>query len=152
LEEGADLAGVYQRFYAIRAVIFVLFSFFLSLALWYGVIYIAQRSNSVIIRAYLDHLAQEVFLISLPGYILLSWALFNNVFLFALSRPEHVIYNLVISLAVNVVVGFLLTRLFGHPFAAVGFTIGSFVLAVLSTITTINVIKDMDYYYYSAYL
>jgi hypothetical protein len=152
LEETERLADVYQRFYIIRAILFLILSVFVSIVLWFGVTYYAQHSTSKILKSYLDPTTRMVFLIAVPGYIMLSWSLFNNVFLFALSRPERVIYNILVALATHIIVSFILTRLFGHQYAAVGFCIGSFVLGVMSTMTVLNVISDIGYYYYSAYL
>ncbi|MDQ2730093.1 MAG: hypothetical protein M3Y56_00410 [Armatimonadota bacterium] len=154
----------YRTFYASRALMFAIVSVVAILLLWFGINHIANFYQAeserlhkpyyeLAIRAYLDPLVKRVFWCSSPGYAFLSWALFNNVFLFALSRPERVLRNTAVALVTNITVGYILTRLLGdHEWACIGFTVGSFVLAALSSVSVIRVINRLDYYYYSAFL
>lgn len=152
IQDPQGLARVYRRFYAIRGAAFLVMSSIAGFALWTGVLAIARHSQSEFVRAYLGFIPRMVFLIATPGYALLSWSLFNNVFLFALSRPEKVITAMTAAIIVHGTLSYILTRLFGHQFAAVGFLAGCIVLSILTSISALRVIGDLDYYYYSAYL
>ena len=57
-----------------------------------------------------------------------------------------------IALVVDIVVGYVLTRLGTHELASWGFTFGSLALAIYSTGSVIRVLDHLDYYYYSAFL
>lgn len=154
----------YRSFYASRAILFAVVSVVSILLLWFGINHIANFYDAesvrlhkpyyeLAIRAYREPLVKRVFWCSSPGYAFLSWALFNNVFLFALSRPERVLRNTAVALVTNITVGYILTRLLrDHEWACLGFTVGSFILALLSSVSVIRVINRLDYYYYSAFL
>ena len=149
-----QLSNLYKRFYFSRMILFIVVSIVAAIVLWFGVLAIANHAsaNQPAVRAYLQPIPKYVFLVSTPGYAFLSWALFNNVFLFCLSRPERVLPGVAIALVVDIVVGYVLTRLGTHELASWGFTFGSLALAIYSTGSVIRVLDHLDYYYYSAFL
>ncbi len=89
-----------------------------------------------------------VAILALGACPLLVWSLWNVNLLFALSRPWKVLGALGIACAVNLVFGFVLSRVAGYQFAAAGFTLGAGVLAVLSTRNVLRTLDQADYYHF----
>jgi uncharacterized membrane protein len=90
-----------------------------------------------------------VFLWSLLAYTLVAITLLNSVILFTLSQPNRVLRALSLALAVNILVGFLLTRWIDYPEAVFGLLAGSIVFLVLSTREVLHTLSRLDYYLYA---
>jgi hypothetical protein len=93
----------------------------------------------------------QVYWVGAFGYALLVWALMNGVFFFCLSRPWFVLKSIVPALAINLVVGFVASRMGAYWLSAVGLAAGSLVFGILSSRFMRRVLGRLDYYYYSAY-
>ncbi len=85
------------------------------------------------------------------GYLLLAFALLNGLFLFSLARPIYVIRSIIWGFAVNIVCGFILSRLIAFEYAVLGLIAGSAVFALLAHREIRHVLRHLDYYYYSAF-
>jgi hypothetical protein len=66
------------------------------------------------------------------GYLMLSAGVLNALVLFSLSRPWDVVRAFTSGLAVNLVVGYVLSHVFNTYFAAAGLIAGAFVVAAYS--------------------
>jgi hypothetical protein len=91
-----------------------------------------------------------VFIVSMIAYVILSIALMNAVILFSLSQADMVNRALLPAVAVNLVVGFLLSRWFDYSTAVIGLLAGSIVFVILSTRQMNKVFGKLDYYLYAA--
>jgi len=103
------------------------------------------------IEVFFNPVTQSVFWWAAVGYVFLVLGLFNSVFLFALSRPFFVLRALLAGFVLNVIVGFVLSRVVSSELAVVGLTVGSFVFMLLSSLYARRAFNRLDYYYYSAY-
>ncbi|OQB15152.1 MAG: hypothetical protein BWY15_00522 [Firmicutes bacterium ADurb.Bin193] len=101
--------------------------------------------RSGFLQSYVTHF---VFVIGLISYGTVCVALMNCVTLFSLSQPEMAGKSVLISLIVNIVVGFLLSRWIEYYFAVIGLFIGSVVFLVISSRRILEVFKKLDYYLY----
>ena len=66
------------------------------------------------------------------GYLLLSAGLLNALVLFSLNRPWDAVRAFTAGLAVNLVVGYILSHVFNTYFAAAGLIAGAVVIAAYS--------------------
>ncbi len=87
-------------------------------------------------------------IVALVSYAIVCCALMNCVTLFSLSQPEMAGRSVLISLVVNIVVGFLLSRWIDYYFAVFGLLAGSIVFLVTSSRKILQVFKNLDYYLY----
>lgn len=103
----------------------------------------------------LDTLLNEtsvwVFVVASIAYLLVVWSLLNNVFLFSFSRPAFALKAAAAALVVDLVVGFLLSRIFVYWFAVFGLLAGAIVFWAISTYYTVKMLRNLDYYSYSAF-
>jgi hypothetical protein len=140
-----DVLAFYRRAvlaYVVSAVVGVIAAFILVQALVPRVPLIATLLNDVSVY---------VFFIASVAYLFVVWSLLNNVFVFAFSRPAFALRAVLPAFAVNVVVGFLLSRIFVYWAAAFGLLAGAIVLWAITTHYTVKMLRDMDYYAYSAF-
>ncbi|HEX4905840.1 MAG TPA: hypothetical protein VFU93_10335, partial [Acidimicrobiales bacterium] len=93
----------------------------------------------------------QVFVLGAIGYAFLALALMNASFFFVLSRPWPMIRAIGTGLALGVVVGYVLSRTVTYWWGGFGVPIGMGAFAVLSTIQTVRLMRNLDYAYYSAY-
>ena len=84
------------------------------------------------------------------GYAFLSLGLLNVVFFLSLSRPRFVLRAIGFGLLVNVVVGFILSRVVVYYYSVIGLVAGAFVFGIVSTWYAWQVMSELDYYYYSS--
>jgi hypothetical protein len=78
--------------------------------------------------------------------------LWNTSLLFRLSLPVDVVYAIAPAVAVDLLVGYLLTRLGSYQYAVVGFGAGAGCFAALTTRSLLKRLKSLDYYYFSSSL
>lgn len=95
--------------------------------------------------------AWDVFVWGLVGYALLSWALLNAVFLFSLALPGRVLTAMVPSVILCVALGYGLSRGVEYWMSVLGMTAGCALFALLTTVSTVRVLRHSDYHYYAAY-
>lgn len=95
-----------------------------------------------------DNVTHFVFITGLLSYAILSVSLMNCVTLFSMSQPEMASRAVLISLFVNIIVGFLLSRWLHYYFAVFGLLAGAIVFAIISSNRILDLFKKLDYYLY----
>jgi hypothetical protein len=104
-----------------------------------------------LIATLLNDVSITVFWIASVSYLFIVWSLLNNVFIFSFSRPAFALRAVVPALIVDLVVGFILSRVFIYWAAAFGLLAGAIVLWAISTHYAVKMLRDLDYYTYSAF-
>lgn len=95
-----------------------------------------------------DWVTNYVFLVALISYSLLAIGLLHSVMLFSLSRAELVLRPIVVAVALNFLVGFLLSRWFGYPEAVWGLFVGCVCFVVLTSKQIYAVFQTLDFHMY----
>lgn len=124
------------------ALLSAVFTYFMVLYLEY---YPPPGFRSGFLSNYVTHF---VLIIGLISYSIVSVALMNCVTLFSLSQPEMAGRAVLISLVVNIIIGFLLSRWIQYYYSVFGLLGGSIVFLILSTKKILQVFKNLDYYLY----
>ncbi len=141
----------FTRFYYSHLALFLAVSVVCVFGAFLGVIYLREIGLFPLIEHFFDPVTVWVFWWASVGYVFLVWGLFNSIFLFALSRPKFVLRSLTPALALNLVVGFILSRTVSYDWAVTGLTVGSLAFTLISGYYTRRTFRELDYYYYSAY-
>jgi uncharacterized membrane protein len=89
---------------------------------------------------------------SMLGSVLLVWSLWNVSLLFLLSRPSEAVRAAGAALAVNVMVGYLCSRIWSYEEAAAGLIAGGIVFAAYSTRASLRTFRKLDYFHYASAL
>jgi hypothetical protein len=122
------------------------------LLVYFGVLWFQRFDHIKSIRDFFaSPVTFYVFYWAVAGYSLLVYSMLNNIFFFFLSRPHFTLRAIGLGIVVNLVVGFVLSRMFVYWFSVIGMTLGGVVIAVMTTRYALQVLRKLDYYYYSAY-
>ena len=126
--------------YARSTVRFVLFGAAVSACVYLAV----SHTGSAV------HLRSGTLVWALLGGSVMVIGLWNTSLLFRLSLPVDVVVAVAPAVAVDLLVGYLLSRLGSYHYAVVGFGAGACYFAALSTRSLWRRIKALDYYYFSS--
>lgn len=94
---------------------------------------------------------EPVYFWAVAGYALITIALMNNLILFSLSRPWLVVRSLSAGLVVNALVGWTLSHSFAAWMSVIGLAAGALVVACVSGVYALRVLRKMDFSYYAAF-
>lgn len=98
-----------------------------------------------------DVITPFVYRWGMVSYAFLSLGLLNAVFFLSLSCPRFALRSIGIGFIVNLVVGFVLSRIVAYHYSVIGLMVGAFVFGAGSTWYAWQVMNKLDYYYYSSY-
>jgi len=140
---------IYSRFYRRRLILVTSFVVVDAVALYLAINFLAPLE---VIKdlVFGNAVTYFVFMVAMMAYALLAVALMNSLILFSLSQPKMVYEPMCYGLAVNILVGFVLTRWLDYSLAVVGLLVGAAVFLFLTTRYVIKMLKNLDYYLYSA--
>ena len=93
---------------------------------------------------------REVSAVALFAYPLLVLGLWNTGMFFALSRPRFVLASAGAGLVVDVMSGYLFSRIGGYHYAVYGFAAGSAVFAILTTWMFLDHTRTIDHHHYAS--
>lgn len=142
----------FQRFYRRQLALLAGFVAVSVLVVFNGVLALRHFQGSSQVRDFFANpITYEVYFLGALGYALLVWALMNGVFFFSLSRPFFVLRAIGAGLVAGTAVGFVLSRTVEYWLAAAGLVVGAAVFAAITARYAARVLRELDYYYYSAY-
>jgi hypothetical protein len=142
----------FQRFYARQLVALILMSVVSGVFVYKAVLWTKRFDRIDQVRDFFaSPITFHVFFWGAVGYSLLVVGLMNGVFFFALSRPFFVLRPMIAAIITSLVVGFVLSRTLDYWWSVAGMAAGALVFSILTSRYVIRVLKDLDYYYYSAY-
>ncbi len=83
------------------------------------------------------------------AYVFLALALFNVLLMFSLAYPQLALRSLMLSLAVDITVGVIATRVWGaYQYAVIGLLAGVICLVVLTTVDVLRLLPRIDFMLY----
>ncbi len=159
VQKKAKLSGIkyfnryFKRFYITQIVLLLVISIISIIVTYYGVLSLRVFEDKVpeIKDFFANPITFKVFWMASFGYVFLIYGLLNSLFFFTMNRPEFVLYSMIPSLGVNLIVGFICSRVFSFEYATVGLIFGSITFALISGLLAKKFFKHLDYFYYSAY-
>ncbi len=159
VQKKAKLSGIkffnryFRRFYTSQILLLLVISIISIIATYYGVLSLRVFEDKVpeIKDFFANPITFKVFWMASFGYVFLIYGLLNSLFFFTMNRPEFVLYSMIPSLGVNLLVGFICSRVFSFEYATVGLIFGSITFALISGLLAKKFFKHLDYFYYSAY-
>lgn len=92
-----------------------------------------------------------VFIVAALGYFLFAIGLMNGLVFLAQGQTGRVLRPLVIALALDLSVGFVVTRWMGYEHAVIGLCAGAIWFSVATTRSALRMIRRADYFSYVAY-
>ena len=142
----------FMEFYKRQNILIVIISIISILVCYYGLIYLNDNVDIPKLKTLIDNpICHFTYWFSSIGYALLACGQLNSLFFFSLAKPAEVNPAIFKALILNILVGYVLSRGISYAYSVVGFTAGSGYYAYLMTRKSINMIKNLDYNYYSAF-
>jgi hypothetical protein len=145
------LGSIYVKNY-LKSLATIFFTAVISgVLIFLGALLISKYGSSVIKMNYFENTTTYfVFIIALISYAILSIGLTNEVILFSISQPDMGARIMGVSLFINFIVGFAMSRWINYSWAIIGLLVGSIAFAVISTRCVLKVMNNFDYYIYVA--
>lgn len=140
---------MYLTFYKKRYIFVTLFCFLNAYLLYWGIDALTN-AQIITITVFANPTIFFTFVGGVIAYSMLAVALMNSLILFSLSQPTMVSNAILISLVLDITVGFLLSRWVDYYWAVFGLLVGCLVFTILTTKSVIRVLKNLDYYLYAA--
>lgn len=132
-------------------IFFFIFSIIIFIITFLSVVISSRFVHNKFIEAFLQQPTISIFFVASVAYILLVNSLMNILFMFSLSRHEVPVKYARRAVIADIIVGMILSRAFGYPFAVIGLLIGAIIFWVGTFRYTNYMFKNLDYFYYSAY-
>jgi len=124
----------------------------LLLVLWSMAVSLATLGATVGFGVQRSPVTEALVFWALIGYLFLVVGLWNTSLLFSLSLPKPVLEAIGAAVLADLVVGYLLSRVFGYEAAVGGFAVGALVFALASTHGVRSRLQSLDYFHYAAAL
>lgn len=149
LNDRGSFTSWYLRFYARQVVLYLVIAIVGVLAAYHGLLALVPGIPELAIIG--TAVPRFTFFVGSFGYLAVGFSLLNLSVFFWLSRPKLAMLSLVPAMAANLVIGYLLSRMFSYHLAVFGLAAGGLVFAFISTVLCMRVMANLDYYYYSAF-
>ena len=92
-----------------------------------------------------------VYWIAAVSYAFMVNGLMNVLFMFSFSRQNFSLKAILTASVVNLLIGVVLSRMFGLEYAIYGLLFGSIVFWAISFYYSVEMFKKLEYYYYSSF-
>lgn len=93
----------------------------------------------------------KVLIMGAIGYTLLTFGMFNVLYMYTLNKHKKSLNNIIIACLVNIVIGLLFSRIIAYEYSALGLCFGALAFMILTTVDTVKFFKNLDYHYYASY-
>ncbi len=131
--------------------VYLIVSIVIILAVYFVVFVAYKFFNFEYMANFFSGFTPFVYWVAAISYAFLVNGLMNVLFIFSFSRQNFSVKAILIATFANVIVGTILSRMFGLEYAVIGLFVGSIMFWALSFNYTINMLKKLEFYYYSSF-
>ncbi len=131
--------------------IYLILSIIIIFLVYYIIYYIYKNTDYLFIKNFFNSFTPFVYWIAAVSYAFMVNGLMNTLFIFSFSRQGFAVKSILIATVVNILVGLILSRIFGLQYAVFGLFAGSVVFWWYSFSYTTNMLKKLEFYYYSSF-
>jgi len=132
-------------------IIYAFLSVIIILLTYYIVYFAYINMDYKFTKNFFDTFTPFVFWIASVSYAFMVNGLMNVLFIFSFSRQNFSLKAVTIATVVNLIVGVVLSRMFGLEYAVYGLLLGSIVFWAYSFAYSIKMFKKLEFYYYSSF-
>ena len=118
---------------------------------WAGGLWLGTHGPALLDPIFQPGTTRYVFALAAGGYFFFSLGLMNGLVFLAQGQTGRVLQPLAWALAVDVAVGFTVTRVWGYEHAGWGLLAGCLLFAVVTTRYALRMLRRADFYAYVAY-
>lgn len=149
MDDMKSMNKIYRRFHLKWSIIVSVFCVANGIILYLFIRYI-DYNNIIHLDIFGNKVTHFVLIVAIISYSILTIGLMNCLILFSLSQPKMAGSAIATAVAVNAILGFVLSRWVDYSWAIIGLIVGAMVFTVLSYQSVRKVFRDLDYYLYSA--
>ncbi len=131
--------------------VYLFFSIAIIIVVFLSIWIIHKFFNFEYIENFFNSYTPFVYWIGAVSYAFLVNGLMNVLFIFSFSRQNFSLKSISLATFINIVVGMILSRMFGLEFAVFGLLAGSVLFWWLSFNYAVTMFKKLDFYYYSSF-
>lgn len=148
-----DINTYFKRLYSRNLLLLTAVGAISIFVTYYGVksLIIFQNDIPELQDFFMNIMTEKVFWIASISYLFVNIGLLHSLFFFTLNRPAFAMYSILAGLTVNLLVGYISSRILGLEYATIGLLAGAIVFAIVSGMIAQRFFKRLDYFYYSAY-
>ena len=132
-------------------IVYLFFSVIIVFSVYYAVYAINKYTDYEFTKNFFDSYTPFVYWVSAVSYAFMVNGLMNVLFMFSFSRQNFSLKAIGVAAVVNLIVGVLLSRMFGLEYAVYGLFIGSIVFWAYSFAYSVQMFKKLEFYYYSSF-
>ncbi len=132
-------------------ILYIFLSLFIMFAVYFVVYIIHVTMHYEGVSIFFKSYTQFVYWVGALSYAFMVNGLMNVLFMFSFSRQGFSLNSIVIAAIINIIVGIILSRIFGLQYAVFGLLIGSIVFWYISFNYAKKMFKNLEYYYYSSF-
>ena len=151
IRDVADASALMRRTYLRHLTFLVALGVAAPLAVWQGGLWMGQHGPPLLYPIFEAGVPTYVFTVAAIGYALFSVGLMNGLVFLATGQTGRVLAPLAWALAVDVGVGFALTRGIGYEHAGWGLVAGAALFAFLTTTGALRMLRRADFFSYVGY-
>ena len=149
LTERETFSTWFRRFYIRQLGLYLLMSLIGIVVAYFGLLQMAGAVPEL--NVIQGDVARFSFTFGVIGYLAIGLSLLNLSVFFWLSRPRLAMMSLLPAIALDFVIGYLLSRTIDFSYACIGLGVGGVTFALISSVLCLRVMSDLDFYYYSAF-
>jgi len=131
--------------------LYIFLSLFIILFVYFIVYIVHVTTNYAGVSIFFKSYTPFVYWVGAFSYAFMVNGLMNVLFMFSFSRQGFSLNSIVIAAVINIIIGIILSRMFGLQYAVFGLLIGSIVFWYISFRYAKKMFKNLEYYYYSSF-
>lgn len=130
-------------------IIYLILSIIIILLTYYSVYVV--HTDYEFMKDFFDSYTPFVYWVGAISYAFMVNGLMNVLFIFSFSRQNYSLKAISMAMVVNLIVGVILSRMFGLEYAVYGLLAGSIVFWVYSFLSAVRMFKKLEFYYYASF-
>ena len=140
-----------KSFFIKSNIIYTIFAFVVILLTFFITYWLYIYGHYKYLHVFFHSFTPYVYWIAAVSYALVVNGLMNVLFIFSFSRQNFSVNSILVAVAINIIGGLILSRMFGLQYAVLGLFFGSVIFWLISFRYAAKMVRKMEYYYYSAF-
>jgi len=150
-EQYKDFNNEIYYFFKKFNIVYLILSVIIILLTYYAIYFVYTYTDYEFTKNFFDSYTPFVYWVAAISYAFMVNGLMNVLFIFSFSRQNFSLKAISIAMIVNLVLGVMLSRMFGLEYAVFGLLVGSIVFWVYSFAYSVKMFKKLEFYYYSSF-
>jgi len=139
------------RFFKKFNIVYLILSVIIIALTYYAIYFSYYYMQYDFTKNFFDSFTPFVYWVAAISYAFMVNGLMNVLFMFSFSRQHFSLKAISIATIVNLIVGIILSRMFGLEYAVYGLFVGSIVFWAYSFSYSVKMFKKLEFYYYSSF-